>query len=471
MKIGFLALSGVRVVDPELLSIGVNLPGFVERSKVIASLPSLGLLTLAGLTAAHHDIRYIDIPDVDSADIMAALPGPFDVVAISSFTAMIKDAYRLAARYRAAGTKVILGGLHVALCPDEAAQHADAIVVGEAEPHWPTVLNDIEKDRLQRRYHTSVPYNLAEAPMPRFDLLDISKYNRLTIQTSRGCPWNCEFCAASIRLNPKYRTKPIPKIIAELHRIKQIWPVPFIEFADDNTFADKRHGHALTEALAGEGIRWFTETDISVAQDEELLRKMRKAGCAQILVGLEDPADGTDGMELKTNWKARQRAHYLESIRRIQDHGITVNGCFVLGLDTHTEASFDQIWAFIQQSELYEIQITVLTPFPGTPLYERFLRDGRLIEPGAWEKCTLFDILYQPAKMSVDALHKGLLDLAQKVYSEDYTHFRRRQFIRRKQAADRRAARAALAKRNAPSLPAAERESSLQLASAAETTG
>ncbi len=440
MKIGFLALSGIRVVDPVLQTTGLNLPGFVERSKVIASLPSLGLLTLAGLTPDKHEIRYLDIPDVDAPDLTACLPGPFDVVAISSFTAMIKDAYRLAARYRAAGTKVILGGLHVALCPDEAAQHADAIVVGEGEPSWPTVLADLESNQLKQRYHTTIPFNLADAPMPRFDLLDLTKYNRITIQTTRGCPWNCEFCAASIRLNPKYRTKPIPKIIAELREIKKLWTAPFIEFADDNTFADKRHGHALTEALAGEHIRWFTETDISVAQDDELLRKMARSGCAQILVGLEDPAEGTDGLELKSNWKARQRAHYLDSIRRIQDHGITVNGCFVLGLDTHTEASFDRIWAFIQQSELYEIQLTVLTPFPGTPLYERFAREGRLLEPFAWEKCTLFDVIYQPAKLSVDALRQGLFDLASKVYSTEFTDFRRRQFVRRKLARDQRAA-------------------------------
>jgi radical SAM superfamily enzyme YgiQ (UPF0313 family) len=353
---------------------------------------------------------------------------------------MINDAYRLAAWYRAVGTKVILGGLHVALCPDEAAQHADAIVIGEGEPSWPAVLNDIEAGRLRSRYQVMTPFNLADAPMPRFDLLEVTRYNRITVQTTRGCPWNCEFCAASIRLNPKYRTKPVPNVIAELHQIKKLWSAPFIEFADDNTFADRRHGHALCDAMAGEHVRWFTETDISVAQDEVLLRKMRRAGCAQILIGLEDPGDGTDGMELKRNWKSHQRIHYIENIRRIQDAGITVNGCFVLGLDSHTEASFDQLWEFIQQSELYEIQLTVLTPFPGTPLYERFARAGRLIEPFAWEKRTLFDVTYQPAHLSVAALRKGLLDLASKVYSKEFTDFRRRQFLRRKLAADNKAA-------------------------------
>ncbi|MDF3057570.1 MAG: Radical domain protein [Rariglobus sp.] len=437
MKIGFIALSGVRVVDQELMRIGLNLPGFVERSKVIASLPSLGLLTLAGLTPDHHEITYLEIPDVDAPDISARLPGPFDLVAISSFTAMIKDAYRLAARYRTAGTQVVLGGLHVALCPDEAAQHADAIVVGEAEPCWPRLLSDVEQGRLQSRYQADKPFDLADAPMPRFDLLDPSRYNRITLQTTRGCPWNCEFCAASIRLQPGHRTKPVPKVLAELHRIRKIWPHPFIEFADDNTFVDRRHGHALMDALVPERIRWFTETDISVAKDKPLLQKMARAGCAQILIGLEDPGDAVEGIELKGNWKARQVSSYAEDIRRIQDHGITVNGCFVLGLDAHTPDSFDRIWEFIRRSELYEIQLTVLTPFPGTPLYDRLARAGRLLHPGAWERCTLFDVAFQPAGMSPGRLRQGLIDLSTRVYAADFTEERRRRFVRRRLELDR----------------------------------
>lgn len=434
MKIGFIALSGVRVIDPELHRIGINLPGFVERSKVIASLPSLGLLTLAALTPDKHEIAYIEVPDVDDPKAWLELEAHhFDAVAISSFTAMINDAYRLADRLRAQGVTVLLGGLHVTLCPDEAQTHADSIVVGEGEPVWPQLIADLEHHCLKRRYQATEPFNLVDAPMPRFDLLEVSRYNRLTIQTSRGCPWNCEFCAASVRLNPKYRTKPVHKVLAELHRIKEIWSAPFIEFADDNTFADRRHGHALMEALMRERIRWFTETDISIADDEVLLRKMYQAGCAQVLIGLEDP-DGTDGIELRRNWKARRVSKYLESIRRIQDHGITVNGCFVLGLDSQTPESFERLWDFIQLSELFEVQLTILTPFPGTPLYARLNREGRLVEPTTWEKRTLFDITFQPQQMSVEALRTGLLDLATRVYSSDFTEHRRRTFIRRKMA-------------------------------------
>lgn len=432
MKIGFIALSGVRVIDPELQRIGLNLPGFVERSKVIASLPSLGLLTLAGLTPTTHEITYQDVPDADAPGVRSDLARRFDVVAISSFTAMMPDAYRLADALRQDGVIVILGGLHVTLCPDEAQAHADAIVVGEGEPVWPQLMADLVRRALKPRYRAAHAFDLSDAPMPRFDLLDPSRYNRITIQTARGCPWNCEFCAASVRLNPRYRTKPVAKVIAELHRVKEIWAAPFIEFADDNTFADRRHGRELMDALRDERVRWFTETDVSVADDETLLEKMAAAGCAQVLIGLEDPGAGTQGLELRRNWKAGRAARYLDSIRRIQDHGITVNGCFVLGLDSHTPESFERMWEFIQRSELFEVQLTILTPFPGTPLYARLEREGRLVEPTTWEKRTLFDVVFEPARMSMAQLRQGLVDLAAKVYSAEYTEHRRRTFLRRK---------------------------------------
>jgi len=242
MRLGLLAMSGVRAHNPELTALGLTLPGFVERNKVIASLPSLGLLTLAGLTPDTVNVSYVDVPDVLPEPW---LPGEFDTVAISSFSAQIKEAYALADRYRAAGTKVILGGLHVTAVPAEAAAHADAIVIGEGEPVWPRVIEDLQRGTLAQVYDArGTRFNLAESPMPRFELLDIDRYNRLTVQTQRGCPWDCEFCAASIRLAPGFKVKPVERVIAEIRRIKAIWPRPFIEFADDNTFANKAHGRA-----------------------------------------------------------------------------------------------------------------------------------------------------------------------------------------------------------------------------------
>ena len=430
MKLGLIALSGIRVVDAEMMELGVNLPGFVERSKVIASLPSLGLLTLAALTPSQIEVEYVELPDAAKGK---ALPGSFDAVAISSLSATIQEAYILADRYRAAGVTVILGGLHVTSCPQEALQHADAIVVGEGEPVWPQLMRDLDQHALKPMYDArTTPYDLAEAPIPRFDLLNPDLYNRITVQTQRGCPWNCEFCASSIRLVPGFRVKPVEKVIAEIRAIEQIWKKPFIEFADDNTFANKRRGRELARAMQPLGLRWFTETDISVADDPVLLQDLKHSGCAQVLIGLESPeGEELDGLELNGNWKRRKRDGYLRAISRIQDAGITVNGCFVLGLDTQTVESFEHMWSFIQESGLYEVQITVMTPFPGTPLYERLKREGRLLEAHAWNKCTLFDVNFQPARMSVDDLRQGLINLGKRVYSAEFTEKRRKDFFRR----------------------------------------
>lgn len=412
------------------MALGLTLPAFVERSRVIASLPSLGLLTLAGLTPPDIEVEYIELPQPDS---VSSLPGDFDVVAISSFSAQIKEAYRLADRYRAAGVTVILGGLHVSACPDEAAAHADAVVIGEGEPVWPELVDDLRRNALQPRYDArGQSFDLRAAPMPRFELLDPNRYNRITVQTQRGCPFRCEFCAASMRISPQFKTKPIDRILAEIHRIKEVWPRPFIELADDNTFASKAHGRALARALIPEGLKWFTETDISVADDPELLELLRESGCTQLLIGLESPAThALDGIERRQNWKYRQRESYKRAIAVIQDAGITVNGCFVLGLDGTDCGSFGEVFDFVRETGLYEVQVTVMTAFPGTPLQARLENDGRLLSPAAWELCTLFDVNYMPDRMSVAELEDGFRSLISRLYAKDFVSERRRRFFER----------------------------------------
>lgn len=430
MRIGFVAMSGVRAHNKELSEFGLTLPGFVERSKVIASLPSLGLLTIAGMTPDDFDIAYIEVPDISA---LSDVSGDFDVVAISSFSAQIKEAYELAQRYRLVGTRVVLGGLHVSAVPDEALQHADSVVIGEGETVWPALLGDLRRNALQPIYDArGRSFDLADAPMPRFELLDTERYNRLTVQTQRGCPFRCEFCAASIRISPSFKVKPVEKVIAEIRRIKALWAHPFIEFADDNTFANKRHGKALMRALAKEHVRWFTETDVSIAEDAELLDLMHASGCAQVLIGFESPSlRGLDGLEQAGNWKAKQVDRYRHAIERIQRHGITVNGCFILGLDGMGSESFDDIWRFVNDSGLYEVQITVQTPFPGTPLYDRLRREGRLLRENAWELCTLFDVNFRPTQMSVVELESGLMALAERLYSEEFVRTRRERYFGR----------------------------------------
>lgn len=426
MRIGLIAMSGVRVCDQELMRLGMTLPGFVERSKVIASLPSLGLLTLAGMTPKHHELVYLEVDQLEDVPHWPA----FDLVAISTFTAQAYDSYRIADRYHAAGTLVVIGGLHATAMPEEAAEHADAVIVGEGECCWPDVLRDAEMGRLQQFYRShGREFPLADAPMPAFELLDISRYNRLTVQTTRGCPWRCAFCASSILLTSQYKHKPVAKVLAEVDRIRELWPRPFIEFADDNSFVNKAYWKRLLPELAKRRVRWFTETDLSVADDAELLTMLRDAGCVEVLIGLESPiVDGLAGLERRSDWKRKRLPEYEQAIRRIQSHGIRVNGCFILGLDGQGPGIFDAVFDCAQRLELYDVQITLQTPFPGTPLYESLYREDRMLEDRPWHKCTLFDLVYEPTPMSGAELVAGFRDLARRLYCDEMIRWRRDNF-------------------------------------------
>jgi len=432
MKIGLLAMSGVRVRDAKLMELGLTLPGFVERSRVIASLPSLGLLTLAGMTPERHQVEYVEVAELPvDRDEKLVVRADLDLMAISSFSAQIFEAYRLAEAYETAGVPVVMGGLHVTAVPQEAKQHCTSVAVGEGELVWRDILADAEAGALRPFYglEGAREFDLAEAPMPAFHLLDMDRYNRVTVQTSRGCPHRCAFCASSVLLTRGYKQKPARKVLAEIDRVLQLWEHPFIELADDNTFVDKAYWKALLPELAKRKIRWFTETDVSVADDPELLRLMREAGCAQVLVGLESPRGGDlAALETKADWKRRQWPRYEQAIRTIQSHGISVNACFILGLDGQGPDAFAAVESFVESSGCHEVQVTIQTPFPGTLLYDRLLAEGRIRHPGAWDRCTLFDVNFQPDLLTVEGLEERFRALVVRLYSEAATRRRRERF-------------------------------------------
>ncbi len=429
MKIGLLAMSGIRAHDPELLRLGLTLPGFVERSKTVASLPSLGLLDLAAGTPDQHEVIYFEAESDGSepAEVYAC-----DLVAISTFSAQIFEAYAIADRLRAAGVKVAMGGLHVTVLPDEALAHADYVITGEGENVWPAVVEAAGNHEAKRIFNARdfAPVDVSKLPIPRYDLLAHRPYNRFTVQTSRGCPWRCDFCASNVMLSQRYRKRPVEHVIRDIRAIAQLREHPFIEFADDNTFVDKEWGKELCRQLAPLHLKWFTETDISVADDPELLDLMRESGCRQVLVGLESPDQSPlEGMELHSNFKARQASRYADAVREIQSHGITVNGCFILGLDRHGPDIFQRVYDFAVENRLYDVQITILTAFPGTPLYDRLLQEGRILQPGRWDLCTLFDVNYQPTGMTPQQLREGIYWLSQRLYDDECTNRRRAGFF------------------------------------------
>ena len=446
MQLGLLAMSGVRCIDPEIAWLGVTLPQFVARGHVIASLPSLSLLTLAALTPKDVEMEYVEIPHIDDLNL-GRLPR-YDAVAISSYSAQIGEAYTLADHLRRRGTKVILGGPHVTALPEEAAAHADAVVLGEGEPLWPQAIDDLRRGRLQPVYaaRSGDLYDLARAPVPRFDLLDPENYNRIPVQTSRGCPHDCEFCAGSRAYGPGYRQKTVDQVLAELRAICGTWERPFVEFADDNLFVDRRWGQEFLERITPLGVRWFAETDLSVADDPRLLRALRPAGCYQLLIGLESLSRANLEAVEATGWKAARLDRYVEAVRTIQDHGVTVNTCFIVGLDGDTPAVFDDIRRFVAEAEPLEVQVTVLTPFPGTRLFRRLKDEGRLDPPPFWHKCTLFDVTFEPRGMSRRELRHGLYGLFRDLYNDEAFRQRKRQYrelirrLHRRQAPPGRAA-------------------------------
>jgi len=313
-------------------------------------------------------------------------------VAISTFSAQVREAYAIADRLRAAGVRVAMGGLHVSVRPEEAALHADYVVRGEGEAAWPAV----------------VEAAAAGAPPGVFDAKDFG----------------------AIDVAALHRKRPVPAVIRDIRAVMRVRERPFIEFADDNTFVDKAWGRELCRQLAPLRLKWFTETDISVADAPELPDLMAEAGCRQVLIGLESPgASALEGMEMRANLKARRAARYTEALRRIQAHGITVNGCFILGLDEHGPEVFAQVLDYARSIPLYDVQSTILTPFPGTPLYDRLLAEGRIIEPERWDLCTLFDANYVPKKMSVEELRGGIRWLTDRLYSAEETAARRKPFF------------------------------------------
>jgi radical SAM superfamily enzyme YgiQ (UPF0313 family) len=409
-----LSFSGLRVREERLAALGVRLPGLIDRATAVSQLPSLGLLTLAGMLPTDWTCNYREVDAIDDDLIQSVMEQRPNLVAMSALSASALKAYALADKLRAERLPTVFGGLHATACPDEAAKHFDSVCIGEGEIVWPQVLSDANRRTLQPRYAAVRTSNEVSWPMPRFELLSQRPIARWTLQTQRGCPLACEFCAAS-RMISRFREKPIAQIRKELTAICQIDPRPIIELADDNTFVGPRDPEPLLSALADANARYFTEVDWRIGERPSLARQLAASGCIQVLVGVESLVFRYPGMGSKMAPLERITA----AIDSIQSEGVAVVGCFIVGGDGETPESLNQLWKFLDLSPFADVQVTLSTPFPGTPLRARLTREGRLLSNRDWSHYTLFDVTFRPDRMTVAALECGYRELLSDVFNAE----------------------------------------------------
>jgi len=323
-----------------------------------------------------------------------------DVVGIGAMTTQARRAYALADAYRALGVKVILGGIHPSALPEEALEHADAVCVGDAEGTLPHALNDLATGKALRRVYHWREYPEAPIATPRKDLLnpkDYLVYN--PIQTTRGCPHDCTFCTTPAIFGRAYRQREISDIVDEIRAAMERGSRFFI-FSDDNFAGNHKWALELCTALQPLKIKWASQSDILISNNERLLKAMRASGCQGLILGLESPDPNTLAEARKRYVKAES---YLERIRRIQASGISLWGSFIFGFDNDDWRSCRAAVTFAERAGLVMSCYPILTPYPGTAVFAEFERQGRLLTKD-WDKYNGATVVFEPARMTVEQL-------------------------------------------------------------------
>jgi radical SAM superfamily enzyme YgiQ (UPF0313 family) len=366
---------------------------FLSRKK--APGPHLGLAMVAALTPPDVDVSLTD-ENVTVIDFQKEI----DLVGITTLTITAKRAYEIADTFKAKGVKVILGGSHPSALPEEAIQHADAVVIGEAEGIWTNVIADFKANKLQRIYSQSKQPSLLGLPIPRRDLFaDGAYYFMNTISTTRGCPYACSFCSVTSFFGNTYRCRPVEEILKEIETMdhkKLIW------FIDDNIVGRPKFAKELFRALIPYKLKWAAQASVTIARDEELLKLAATSGCAILLIGFETLSqDNLVAMGKKVNAVDK----YEMVIRKIHSHGIAIHGFFILGLDDDDEHVFGNTVRFAQKMKLESAQFACPVPYPGTALYESLDKAGRIITKD-WSQYES-SIVFEPKLMSREILQKG----------------------------------------------------------------
>ena len=367
-------------------------------------MPCLGLLKVAALTPPGWQVRIVD-EKIEPLDLMQNA----DLVGITAMTPTVNRGYQIADRFRARGIKVVMGGMHVSQMPEEALRHCDSVVVGEAEGLWPHLLDDWAQQSLKPVYrHENGLPALENLPAPNWDLYRGKNYLPVHfVETTRGCPIDCEFCAVTTAFGGRYRNRPQEEVLRELHQLK-----PFegwltlkncVFFVDDNIIANRAYAREFLARIAGLKLKWFGHASVNIANDGDLLELCQKSGCVGLFIGFESLSSDT----LRSIGKRVNQPHrYREVIQKIHDHGIGIDASFVFGFDTDTPDVFDQTLEFAQSAKVEVAYFSILTPYPGTRLHARLKAENRLLT----DNWSLYDgsrAVHQPALLTPDQLLEG----------------------------------------------------------------
>lgn len=336
-----------------------------------------------------------------------------DLVAMTVETYTARRAYQLSAGFRRRGIPVVMGGHHASLLPEEALEHADAVVIGDAEELWPRVVEDARRGRLEPVYRQAQPPALGGV-MPRRRLFRGKRYLGLTlVQAGRGCRYHCEFCSIHAMYGPHLRQRPVGEIVEEIRHSggRDLF------FVDDNLFNDADSAHALFEALLPLRVRWSCQVSVDVTRDREIVGLMARSGCATALVGFES-LDPANLRQMRKSWSLRH-GQAADAIRTLREAGIMVYGTFVFGYDADRPASFDATAAFALRQGLFLANFNPLTPTPGAKLYDRLRDEGRLIHERWWldPAYRYGDATFYPRGMSARDLTDGCYRARMRFYS------------------------------------------------------
>ncbi len=369
--------------------------------------PSLSLASIAAVTPLEWDIELCD----DHSEKINYNTDA-DVIAITAMTPQAPRAYEIADRFRQLGKTVVMGGFHVSNLPDEALNHVNAVVVGEGEIVWPQFLSDFRLGTLQRIYKTGSLMSMADIPVARREIFKGKGYLLTnTIQTTRGCPFDCEFCSVTAFYGRNYRKRPVEAVLAELAVLRK--SNSFIFFVDDNIVADRKYSLALFNGMKHLDFKWLSHAPIDFAGDLELMKAAGESGCVGMFVGFESlNQDSLTAMGKVTN----RALSFLDNANRFRDNGIGILGSFVLGYDGDTPDIFPKILRFCEEARLEAAIFPLLTPYPGTAVRKRLEAEGRIIS-NDWRNYDMEHINFQPRGMTIEQLQEGYEWLNSSFYS------------------------------------------------------